>query len=448
MMYFNKPLFFVLILFFGTKSIQAQESTTLTLQEAIQLALENGNKSKISQDKVTTAKNELKVTKNLRYPDAKISGQYQYLTNAKIDLQTSNGDNNGSNAEDNGGNSDNNIPTVNQLFLGQANITMPVFTGFKLKNAVAASDNAYKAASFTAANDREQIALETIKDYINLYKAKQSIGLIEENLKSAQQRVKDFTDMEQNGLLAKNDLLKANLQESNIEVALAEARKNESILNYQLAVTLKLPENTQINTNEREFGIVSGPQVTDSISRNDLEALRYQEQAAENRIKMARSKYYPTLSVMAGYIALDIHNALTVTNAMNFGLGLSYNFADIFKTKSEVQVAKSKAAEIQHTLDMTSDQIKVQIKNADQEYQLALKKYQVYVKSEVQASENYRIVKDKYDNGLQDTNDLLEADVEQLQAKINLAYAKADIAQKYYELITAKGNLMNTITDK
>src|SRR5690606_19674264 len=121
---------------------------------------------------------------NLRYPDAKISGQYQYLTNAKIDLQTSNGDNNGSNAEDNGGNSDNNIPTVNQLFLGQANITMPVFTGFKLKNAVAASDNAYKAASFTAANDREQIALETIKDYINLYKAKQSIGLIEENLKS------------------------------------------------------------------------------------------------------------------------------------------------------------------------------------------------------------------------------------------------------------------------
>ena len=448
MMYFNKPLFFVLILFFGTKSIQAQESTTLTLQEAIQLALENGNKSKISQDKVTTAKNELKVTKNLRYPDAKISGQYQYLTNAKIDLQTSNGDNNGSNAEDEGGNSDNNIPTVNQLFLGQANITMPVFTGFKLKNAVAASDNAYKAASFTAANDREQIALETIKDYINLYKAKQSIGLIEENLKSAQQRVKDFTDMEQNGLLAKNDLLKANLQESNIEVALAEARKNESILNYQLAVTLKLPENTQINTNEREFGIVSGPQVTDSISRNDLEALRYQEQAAENRIKMARSKYYPTLSVMAGYIALDIHNALTVTNAMNFGLGLSYNFADIFKTKSEVQVAKSKAAEIQHTLDMTSDQIKVQIKNADQEYQLALKKYQVYVKSEEQASENYRIVKDKYDNGLQDTNDLLEADVEQLQAKINLAYAKADIAQKYYELITAKGNLMNTITDK
>ncbi len=33
--------------------------------------------------------------------------------------------------------------------------------------------------------------------------------------------------------------------------------------------------------------------------------------------------------------------------------------------------------------------------------------------------ENYRIVKNKYDNGLSDTNDLLEADLEQLQSKID-----------------------------
>src|SRR5690606_15106116 len=228
----------------------------------------------------------------------------------------------------------------------------------------AAGDNDYKAATFTAANDKEQIALKTIKDYIDLYKAKQSVRLIEENLKSAQQRVKDFTDMEQNGLLAKNDLLKANLQQSNIEVALAEALKNESILNYQLAVTLKLPENTHINTVESEFGVVSEPMVTDSISRNDLEALRYQEQAAENRIKMAQSKYYPTLSLDAGYISLDMHSALTVTEAMTCGVGRSYNFAEIFKTTTQVRVAESKALEIQQTLRLTWDQIKVRTKNA------------------------------------------------------------------------------------
>lgn len=433
-----------IFLFLGSYFVQAQESTSLTIEQAVQMAMENSNKSKISSDKVATAKNELKVTKNLRYPDAVISGQYQYLPHAQVTLQTK-GDNGGGNGDN--GESGTQIPNVNQLFLGQASVNMPVFTGFKLKNTVAASDNAYKAATFNAINDREQIALETIKGYIDLYKAKQSVSLIEENLISAQQRVRDFTIMEQNGLLAKNDLLKANLQASNIEVALEEARKNVSILNYQLAITLKLPENTEITTVETEFGLAPRNIGSDSISRSDLEAIRYQEQAAKNQIKIAQSKYYPSLSLLAGYIALDIHNAVTVTNALNFGVGLSYNFADIFKTKSDVKVAKSKALEVQHTYDLVADQIKLQVENAMQEYELAFKKYNVYIKSQEQASENYRIVKDKYDNGLQDTNDLLEADFDQLKANINLAYAKADITQKYYELLTAEGKLTSTITE-
>ena len=433
-----------IFLFLGSYFVQAQESTSLTIEQAVQMAMENSNKSKISSDKVATAKNELKVTKNLRYPDAVISGQYQYLPHAQVTLQTK-GDNGGGNGDN--GESGTQIPNVNQLFLGQASVNMPVFTGFKLKNTVAASDNAYKAATFNAINDREQIALETIKSYIDLYKAKQSVSLIEENLISAQQREKDFTIMEQNGLLAKNDLLKANLQASNIEVALEEARKNVSILNYQLAITLKLPENTEITTVETEFGLAPRNIGSDSISRSDLEAIRYQEQAAKNQIKIAQSKYYPSLSLLAGYIALDIHNAVTVTNALNFGVGLSYNFADIFKTKSDVKVAKSKALEVQHTYDLVADEIKLQVENAMQEYELAFKKYNVYIKSQEQASENYRIVKDKYDNGLQDTNDLLEADFDQLKANINLAYAKADITQKYYELLTAEGKLTSTITE-
>jgi outer membrane protein TolC len=428
----------LLIMVLGTGKIQAQEATSVTLREAVQLALENSNKSKISMDKVTTAKNELQVTKNLRYPDAKIAGQYQYLPSAKINLHQPPA------AE---GETPSTLPNVGQLFLGQFTVGMPVFTGFKLKNAIAASENSYQAASFNAANDQEQIALETINAYINLYKAKESIGLIRENLKTADQRVADFSEMEKNGLLARNDLLKAQLQSSNIEVTLEEALKAQRILNYQLVVMLQLPEGTQISTEENEFrAIKEEVSAQDSISRNDLLALYYQSLAAENQLKIAQSRYYPTLSVVGGYIALDIHNALTVTNAMNIGVAFSYNLADIFKTKSDIRVAQSKASEVQHTYDLVSDQINVQVENAEQEYKLALKKYQVYIKSQEQAEENYRIVKDKYNNGLQDTNDLLEADVEQLQAKINLAFSKADISQKYYEMLTAKGTLTDNIT--
>nr|HPJ11769.1 TolC family protein [Flavobacterium sp.] len=81
---------------------------------------------------------------------------------------------------------------------------------------------------------------------------------------------------------------------------------------------------------------------------------------------------------------------------------------------------------------------------AQEEYNLSVKQDKVYNESVEQASENYRIVKDKYDNGLVDTNDLLEADVDQLGAQVNQANAKANVALKYYELLNAAGQLLQS----
>ncbi|WP_245529073.1 TolC family protein [Aequorivita sublithincola] len=414
--------------------MKAQEIKNLTLEDAVNFALTNSDASKIADAKVNSAEGQLNVTKNLQYPDVDISGQYRYLTGADVKLRTQSSDSVGG-----GGSAQ---PKVNSLLLGQANVTMPIFSGFKLKNTIKAGENLYNAAQFNAKNNKEQIALQTIQDYLNLYKAKKTIELVQENLKSAQRRVTDFSNMEENGLLARNDLLKAKLQQSNIEISLEEAKKNERILNFKLAVMLKLPENTLIKTSDSNFGIT--PEITSpEISRNDLQAIEFQKEAAKDQIKVAQSAFYPSLALVGGYIALDLHDALTVTNAMNIGVGVSYNLANLFKTKSDVKLAKSKVQELEYTVNMASDKIKVQIENAKQDYELSKKKFEVYTQSEEQAIENYRIVKDKYDNGLSDTNDLLEADVQQLQAKIDLAYAQANITQKYYELLTAEGILTN-----
>lgn len=425
-------------------NLKAQQTQTISLEEAVDMALKNSDASKLADTKVMSAKNELNVTKNLQYPDVKLSGQYMYLANANVNLKiNTSSDNSTSNNTQN-----NNATNVHQLLLGQANVTLPLFSGFKLNNTIKASENLYKAANFSSKNDKEQLSLQVIKDYLNLYKTEQTITLIETNLKSVHQRVIDFSAKEQNGLLARNDLLKAQIQESNIQLSLEDAKKNKAILNYQLAIILKLPEDTNIDVVAPAFDLVSNQPVTDNVSRNDLEALHYQEQAAEQQIKVAKSKYVPSLALSGGYIALDLQNALTITNAMNIGIGVSYNLSDLFKAKSDVRLAKTKTRELQYTIDMKADQIKVEIKQAKQDYQLAIKKYHIYTESQIQATENYRIVKDKYDNGLANTNDLLEADVDQLQAKLNVTYAKAEITQKYYELLAAKGQLNNTLNQQ
>jgi outer membrane protein TolC len=95
---------------------------------------------------------------------------------------------------------------------------------------------------------------------------------------------------------------------------------------------------------------------------------------------------------------------------------------------------------------MLTDYIKIEVQKAIEDYRLAIQQNEVYGESVAQSSENYRIIKDKYENGLADTNDLLEADVEQLSANINKTLAKANIIQKYYALLNVTGQLTNTFT--
>jgi outer membrane protein TolC len=330
---------------------------------------------------------------------------------------------------------------------------MPIFSGFKLKNSIAASENLYRAQQATAEHAKAQTALEVVELYGDLYKAERSVELFRESLKSNNARVTEFQDKERNGVIARNDLLKAQLQVSKVQLSLDEAEKNVRLLNYQLVTLLKLPEGTQIEVTPESidmtvFSKTVSPEAEALGNRKDLQALQFDKNAADSQVKVARAAYYPSLAVSAGYIALDMQNVVTVTNAMNVGLGLSYNLSSIFKNGKDVKAAKSRAKEVEAQTAILTDKIKNDIVAARENYDLSLKQAQVYGDAVVQAAENYRIVKDKYDNGLTDTNDLLEADVDNLSAQINQAYAKANVALKFYELLEATGQLTDSFNTK
>jgi outer membrane protein len=433
----NKILLLALLLFAFTKN-QAQEKKLLTLKEAVEMAVNTSDAASLAKAKVATSKLELDVTKNNRYPSVKASGQYLRLSSAKVD----------SNIQSNSSSSEPAKPLkVDQLMLGQVNASMPVFNGFKLTNAIKESETLYKSETFSEKHSKEQIGLEVVEMFANLYKAQQTVDLIEDNLKSADQRVKDFTAMEENGLIARNDLLKAQLQKSNVQLSLDNAKKNTAIANYRLITLLKLPENTQVEIDieavKRDMAENAGN--SGSGERNDLKSLELKKQAAESGIKIAKANYYPSLSLTGGYIAFDLNNVLTVTNAMNIGVGLSYDLSSIFKNGKNVKLAQSRVKQTEIAVSQLNDQIKEEVFEATENYSLSLKQSQVYEKAVEQSIENYRIVKDKYDNSLSDTNDLLEADFQQLQSKINQALSKADVAQKYYELQFASGKLTTSL---
>ncbi|MBP2282496.1 outer membrane protein TolC [Flavobacterium sp. CG_23.5] len=422
------------IFFIGISAVEAQERKSLTLDEAINMAWKNSNEVSLANAKVATKKYELQSTKNSQYPDLKVSGQYQRLTKASIDLKI------------NKSATSTPPPVVDQLILGQVNASVPVFAGFKIQNSIKAYENMYQAETATASQTKEEIAMKVVNHYAELYKAQKTVELLKENQKSAQQRATDFSDLEKNGIIPRNDLLKSQLQVSKIQLSIDEATKNLNIVNFYLVTLLKLPADTKLEIKESDFANFQMDNVPTSDApalqnRKDLEAVRFQEKASQANIKIAKSAYYPSIAIIGGYTALDLKNVVTVQNAMNIGVGVSYDLSSILKNGTMVKIAESKAIEVQNSEAILTDYIKLEVQNAIEDYDLALKQNIVYAQAVEQSSENYRIIKDKYDNGLSDTNDLLEADVEQLGSKINKALAKANIIQKYYELLSVTGQL-------
>lgn len=437
----NKIKQFVLfgIFILRISSIDAQEKRSLTLDEAVHLAWDKSNEVGLANAKVSSKKYELQSAKNNQYPDFRISGQYQRLANASINLKSSQNSNTGS------------LPIVDQLMIGQINASIPVFAGFKMQNNIQLHENLYEAETATATHTKEEVAMKVINLYASLFKAQKTVALLKENQKRAEQRAFDFSELEKNEIIARNDLLKAQLQVSKIKLSIDEALNNENIINFQLITLLKLPIGTQLEIRESDFANFKMDNVPTNEqpaleNRKDLQAVQLQEKASKANVKLAKGNYYPTINLIGGYVALDLKNVVTVQNAMNFGLGLSYDLSAIFKNDTAVKLAESKAMELQNSEAMLSDYIKIEVQEAIENYHLAIQQNEVYGQAVAQSSENYRIIKDKYDNGLADTNDLLEADVEQLSANINKTLAKANIIQKYYALLNATGQLTSTFT--
>lgn len=434
--------------FIGSNTTFAQNTRKLTLDEAITLSLENSKDLKLSQARIHEATASLREARERRLPDLSVSGSYLRLNQPDVNLKVKLGSS--SSGSEGSGSSTGSAASslkVEQAAYAMANLSIPVFAGFRIQHGIESAKYLAKAAELDAERDRDEVVANTIAAYSNLYKAKAALDIVKENLKQSQQRVSDFSNLEKNGLMARNDLLKAELQQSNVELTLLDAENNWKITYINMNLMLGLPENTELEPDATVF--VTGTDAktfedwegTALQNRKDIAATDYRVKAANAGVKAAKGDYYPSLALTGGYIAADIPNLVTLTNVMNGGIGLKYSPSSLWKTGSKVAQAKARRQEAEINRKMLSDGIRLQVAQAYQNYLSTVKKIDVYAKAEEQANENYRIVKNKYDNSLATTTDLLDADVAQLQAKLNHAFAMADATVAYKKLQASAGVL-------
>jgi outer membrane protein TolC len=414
--------------------MHAQETKALTLTEAIELGLKNSNQLKSNEAKILEATANIKEAEERKLPEASIGGSYLYLpVHPTIDLKTSSNNSGG--------------PSVSQAMYGTANVSLPLYNAGKIKYGIESAKLLEQAVKLDAENDRASVILNITSACINLYKAYTAIGLVKENLQQSEQRVKDLTNLEKNGLLARNDLLKAELQSSNIELTLLDAESNYKVASVNMNIMMGLPEQTILIPDKSGLSLPTSVKTIDEYeqdaiqNRKDMAAVNFKKKNADLSLKTIKADKYPSISLTGGYVAADIPKFLSVYNAVNIGVGVKYNIASLWKNKSKIQQAEARIQQITVSESMLNDNIRLQINEAYQGYLVSVKKIQVYEKAVNQATENYRITKNKYDNTLATTTELLDADVALLQSKLRVTNAKADSFIAYNRLLQTAGDL-------
>lgn len=413
----------------------AQAPRKITLEEAVAMSLSNSKQLKLSQTNIDLAGLNIRQIKENQLPSLSVSGSYLRLNTPNINLKLN----------QSGGDSTGSSLSVHQAMYAMASASLPLFSGFKFKYGLESAKYLEQAARLDADNDRDAVIQNAIAAYGNLYKSRKSVDLVAENLKREHERVIEFTNREKNGLLARNDLMKAQLQESNVQLTLLDAENALRITTINMDLLLGLPENTSLEADSNSFislkeeGNVNDWEQNAITHRKDIAANGIRQKAANIDIKTAKSDFYPSVALTAGYVALSIPGVATIPNAMNAGIGFKYNISSFWKTGAKIAQARTYEYQLKTNEEILMDRLHLEVNTAYYNYVLSKKKIDVYAKAVEQADENYRITKNKFDNSLVTTTELLDADVAQVQSKINFESAKADAIVAYKKLEQTAG---------
>src|SRR5690606_31358689 len=278
----------ILLSFFSYS--QAQEKT-LTLNEAIQLGLENSKQLKLSQSRVNEAISQYNQVKDKALPTASTSFAYNHTEILNDQFQIGNEE-----AFD--------LPARTNAFIGTASIQQLIFQGNKLKFAKESTNLLTQVARLDIDKNKQDIAYNIINAYYNLYKVLQSKKVVEQNLRVIDRQIKQSERFFEQGIVTKNDVLRFQLEKSNIQLTGLDLENNRKVVNYNLDILLGLPESTILKINkiaDDQTIIVGLPNYIDNAlnNREELKQISLQTQVADYNIKSTIADLLPTLGIVA-----------------------------------------------------------------------------------------------------------------------------------------------------
>ncbi len=420
------------LLFVHTLSF-AQTSKTLTLDEAIQLGLSNSKQLKVTGTKLDIAKAKRTQYWNAQIPTVTLNSSYYRLSDNVAPFALGNFE----------------IPQIINQSTNRLSANQVVFAGFRAIRFYESSEFLEKAAALDIDKDKIEIKNNIVSAYLNLYKLRVSQQILAENGNVLRGRLNDIKNYVKQGTALENDQIRAELAVSQIEMNQKEVANAIDASNFNLNLMLGLPTTTPLELEtstlfaEKTVGDLNS-YLNGIDTRPDIAATDLRGQAASKMVEVAKGGLFPTISVGANAYYNNPNQRVfppkaTFKGTADIGIALSYNLTNLYTGKYQIQEAQANVAQVNYLKNQLSDAAKMEVNSSYYAYQTALEKIKYTEKTILQATENQRVMKNRYSNQLSTFVELLDADFLLLQSKLNLVGIKTDAEMTYYRLMKAVG---------
>jgi outer membrane protein len=418
------------------------QTKTLSLEEAVQLGVQNSKELKLSQSKIDQAMSQFEQSKDAALPSAKVSAGYNQALMLTRTLKI---------PGDTARSGTIKLPFDNTLYQATLSINEPIFAGNKFKYAQRSADLLIKMSKLDADKDKDEVVYTVINSYLNYYKIKQNQDIVIQDLQDIQNKLDEITKFENNGLATRNDVLRFQLQKSNAQLTQLELENNRKIANYNLNVLLGLPDSTELQVQEVTYKLdVNNPldQYLQQALRDRKEfgSITYQAEMAGVNVKKIHDEKLPTVGVGGNLYYFNLSKAIIPSSGAFLapfvvGINASWDISTLYKNKNKLNEANIEKRQVDITRDMQVDKVKTEVNQSYRNYSLSLERIKVLQDAVTQSTENEREMESKFHNNLATTTDRIDAQTLVFQSRINLELAKSDATIAYYTLLKSIGHI-------
>ena len=325
--------------------------------------------------------------------------------------------------------------------------SLPLFAGGRLVSG-------YKQANYNLQASRETVRLseqETIfnvkRSFYGYLLAREFSAVAQEALDLAEKFRVNVKNLYEVGMASRFDLLRSEVQVANLQPQAIKARNSVDVAELGLKTVVGLGLDTPIAVKGElaapPLDTETGGAIEQALGqRPELRQLDYQRRMAGEMLKIARGSALPTLAVGGTYNfwadGLNFRKG-TWQNFYTINLSLTLPLFNGFESRARIGQSKAMIRELEWTRKGLSDLIAFEVRQAVLNYTQARETLLSQEKNVEQAREAVRIAELNYAEGLATNLDVSTAQVALSQARTNYSQALYDCVISQAQLEKAVG---------